>query len=196
MLEQGQIKHINSPVIARNSGAGVASGTVQALGGSGTFAGLAMPALTEQGVAVRGFARDDKEADKARASGADVLALWAQQTARRGHVVHHLGLTFGGRPASSSARRLMVPACRDTLVQMVRQHGSPGFVPPAAVGIDGWCDRERRKTIALLPDREPAAVEAWLPEQPCRATLAFDALAGHALDACQQRFIRTLGQRR
>ena len=28
------------------------------------------------------------------------------------------------------------------------------------------CDLERRRTIALLPDREPATAQAWLSGQP------------------------------
>lgn len=50
-------------------------------------------------------------------------------------------------------------------------------MPPTVIGIDDWawrrnqrygliCDLERRKTIALLPDREPATAEAWLTAQP------------------------------
>lgn len=45
------------------------------------------------------------------------------------------------------------------------------------IGIDDWawrrnqrygtliCDLERRKTIALLPDGEPATARAWLSDQ-------------------------------
>ena len=40
----------------------------------------------------------------------DVLAPWARRTARLDHIVHHLGLALGGRPAASFARRLMLPA--------------------------------------------------------------------------------------
>ena len=109
---------------------------------------------------------------------ADVLAPWARRTARLEHIVHHLGLALGGRPAAGFARRLMVPASRDTLLRAVRRQGSPRFIPPTVVGIDDWawrrnqrygtliCDLERRRTIALLPDREPATAEAWLSEQP------------------------------
>ena len=124
---------------------------------------------------------------------ADVLAPWARRTARLDHIVHHLGLALGGRPAAGFARRLMVPASRDTLLRAVRRCGSPRFVPPAVVGIDDWawrrnqrygtliCDLERRRTIALLPDREPATAEAWLSGQPQIAVVARDRGGGYAV---------------
>jgi transposase len=126
---------------------------------------------------------------------ADVLAPWARRTARLEHIVHHLGLALGGRPAASFARRLMVPVSNDTLLRVVRRRGNPRFVPPAVVGIDDWawrrnqrygtliCDLERRKTIALLPDREPATAEAWFSEQPQIAIVARD--GGYALAAAK-----------
>lgn len=40
------------------------------------------------------------------------LAPWARRTARLDHLVHHLGIALGGRPAASFARRLMVPVSR------------------------------------------------------------------------------------
>jgi hypothetical protein len=67
-----------------------------------------------------------------------------------------------------------MPVSNNTLLRAVRRCGSPSSAPPAIIGIDDWawcrdhrygkliCDLERRKTIALLPDREPATAEAWL----------------------------------
>src|SRR5260370_21322929 len=116
----------------------------------------------------------------------DVLAPWARRTARLDHIVHHLGLALGGRPAASFARRLMLPVSNDTLLRVVRRRGSPRFVRPTVVGIDDWawrrnqrygtiiCDLERRKTIALLPDREPATSTAWLADQPPISTVPRD----------------------
>jgi transposase len=60
----------------------------------------------------------------------DVLAPWVRRTARLDHLVHHLGLALGGRPAASFARRLMVPVSNDTLLRSVRRRGSPCFLPP------------------------------------------------------------------
>ncbi len=58
------------------------------------------------------------------------------------------------------------------------------LLAPVIIGIDDWawrrnhcygtliCDLERRKTIALLPDREPATAEAWLIGQPLEEALS------------------------
>src|SRR5229473_7504126 len=127
----------------------------------------------------------------------DVLAPWARRTARLDHIVHHLGLALGGRPGASFAQRLMLPVSNDTLLRVVRRRGSPSFAPPMVVGIDDWawrrkqrygtliCDLERRRTIALLPDREPATAEAWLSDQPQISVIARDRGGGYAVAAAK-----------
>jgi transposase len=127
--------------------------------------------------------------------GADVLGPWARRTVRLDHIVHHLALALGGRPAAGFARRLMIPVSNDTLLRVNRRCGTPNFAPPTAIGIDDWawrrnqrygtlvCDLERHKTIALLPDREPATAEAWLAGQPQVAIVARDRGRGYALAA-------------
>jgi transposase len=121
--------------------------------------------------------------------GDGLLAPWARRTARLDHIVHHLGIALGGRPAASFAQRLMLPVSNDTLLRVVQRRGSPRFVPPTVVGIDDWawrrnqrygtiiCDLERRKTIALLPDREPATAQDWLSVQPQITVVARDRAA-------------------
>jgi transposase len=124
-----------------------------------------------------------------------VLKPWARRTARLDQIVHCLALALGGRPAASFSRRLCIPVSNDTLLRAVRKRGSPSFPPPSIIGIDDWawrrnqrygtliCDLERRKTIALLPDREPATAEAWLMKQPQIGTVARDRGGGYALAA-------------
>jgi transposase len=126
---------------------------------------------------------------------ASVLAPWSRRTARLDQIVHCLALALGGRPAASFARRLMMPVSNDTLLRVVRRFGAPTFPPPAVVGIDDWawrrnhrygtliCDLDRRRTIALLPDREPATAEAWLMGQPQISVVARDRGGGYALAA-------------
>jgi len=128
---------------------------------------------------------------------ADVLAPWARRTSRLDHIVHHLGLALGGRPAASFARRLMLPVSKDTLLRVIRRRGGAHFTPPTVIGIDDWawkrnqrygtliCDLERHKTIALLPDREPATAEAWLAAQPQIKLIARDRGGGYALAAAK-----------
>ena len=71
---------------------------------------------------------------------AAVLAPWSRRTARLEHIVHHLALVLGRRPAASFARRLMLPVSNDTLLRAVRRHGSPNFAPPSVIGIDDWAE--------------------------------------------------------
>ena len=127
----------------------------------------------------------------------EVLAPWARRTARLSGVVHHLGIALGGRPAARLARRLMLPVGKDTLLRVVRRHGSPHLIPPTVVGVDDWawrrnrrygtiiCDLERRRTIALLPDREPATAQDWFSGQPQVAIVARDRSGGYALAAAR-----------
>ena len=89
--------------------------------------------------------------------------------------------------------RLNVKVSNDTLLRMVRRRGVPDFQAPSIVGIDDWawkrnhrygtllCDLERRRTIALLPDREPATAEAWLARQPQISIAARDRGGGYAI---------------
>jgi transposase len=100
------------------------------------------------------------------------------------------------RPAGGDiARRLNVRVSNDTLLRIVRRRGSPEFAAPTVVGIDDWawkrnhrygtllCDLERRRTIALLPDREPASAEAWLARQQQIRIVARDRGGGYAVAA-------------
>src|SRR5271166_495943 len=125
----------------------------------------------------------------------NILKPWARRTARLDQIVHCLALALGGRPAASFALRLSIPVSNDTLLRAVRRRGNPSFPPPVIIGIDDWawrrnhrygtliCDLERRKTIALLPDREAATAEAWLIGQPQIAVVARDRGGGFALAA-------------
>jgi transposase len=123
----------------------------------------------------------------------NILKPWARRTARLEQIVHCLAVALGGRPAASFARRLSIPVSNDTLLRAIRRRGSPSFAPPVIIGIDDWawrrnhrygtliCDLERRRTIALLPDREPATAGAWLSGQPQIAVVARDRGGGYAL---------------
>jgi transposase len=129
--------------------------------------------------------------------GVDVLAPRARRTARLDCLVHHLGLALGGRPAASFARRLMLPVSNDTLLRVVRRRGRPPVPAPNVVGIDDWawkrnqrygtiiCDLERRRSIRLLPDREPSTAQAWLASQPQIAIVARDRGGGYSLAAAK-----------
>ncbi|SFM96178.1 Transposase [Methylobacterium pseudosasicola] len=117
--------------------------------------------------------------------GPDLAAAFSRCTTRLNYIVHHLGLALGGRPAASFARRLMVPASRDTMLRTVRRRAVRPVEHPRVIGIDDYfcrgqrygtlvCDLERRRVIALLPDRESGTVEAWLAAHPEITVVAHD----------------------
>lgn len=112
---------------------------------------------------------------------------YARRTSRQQGLVRHLGLALGGRPAQALAGRLLPPVSKDTLLRNVRKAvGSSRLV-----GIDDWawckgqrygtliCDLERRQVIDLLPDREPAIVEAWPRASPDIEIVARDRNGGY-----------------
>jgi transposase len=107
-----------------------------------------------------------------------VLPVRSRRTARLEGLVHHLGLALGGRPAAAFAKRLMLPVSNDTLLRVVRRRARSDAGQPSVIGIDDWafrrnhrygtivCDLERRRVVALLPDREITTIEAWLAAHP------------------------------
>ena len=113
--------------------------------------------------------------------GGGIAAPFARRTARLDRLAHHLGLMLGGRPGAGLAARLLLPMGRDTLLRTLRRRAGPPDGVPVAIGIDDWawkrgrrygtliCDLERRKIVDLLPDREPATLDAWLAAHPARS---------------------------
>ena len=120
-------------------------------------------------------------------------ALKARRTRRLDEIVFCLGIALGGRPAAALAKRIEIEVSNDTLLRAVRRRGASQASPPSVIGIDDWawrrnfrygaliCDLERRKTIALLPDREPATAEAWLRQWPDIKLIARDRGGAYAL---------------
>jgi transposase len=108
----------------------------------------------------------------------EVVGERSRRSSRLECLVHQLGLALGGRPAASFARRLMLPVSKDTLLRVVRRRARLPTARLQVIGIDDWawrknhrygsivCDLERRRVVALLPDREIATVAAWLADHP------------------------------
>jgi len=117
----------------------------------------------------------------------------ARRTGRLEDLAHSLAIALGGRPAARLAQRLSVEISNDTLLRVVRRRKREEPPAPSIIGIDDWawrrnfrygtliCDLERRKTIALLPDREPATAEAWMARQPQITVVARDRGGGYAI---------------
>lgn len=127
----------------------------------------------------------------------EMVAERSRRTSRLECLVHHLGLALGGRPAAGFARRLMVPVSNDTLLRVVRRRAKLPDAPLNVIGIDDWawrrnhrygsivCDLERRRIVALLPDREIATVRAWLADHPQIAVVSRDRGGGYGEAAMQ-----------
>jgi transposase len=145
-------------------------------------------------VAVRRFRCADPNCQRrifAEPLGEAVAGRSARRTTRLEAIVHHLGIALGGRPAAALARRLMLPVSKDTLLRAVRRHAVGNSAPLHVIGIDDWawkrgqrygsiiCDLERRRVVDLLPDREPATVEAWLSRHPEITVISRDRGGGY-----------------
>ena len=107
-----------------------------------------------------------------------IAVPFARRTARMENVVHRLGLALGGRPGHNLAEKLAILVSKDTLLRTVRRRAVRPDWPLRAVGIDDWawrrgcrygtvvCDLERRRIVALLPDRQSGTAAAWLRDYP------------------------------
>jgi|GEM_PF-3396066 len=149
-----------------------------------------------------------------------VTRPYARRTSRLQGLVRHLGLALGGRPAQALAARLQLPASKDTFLRSIRSTAKAASSELRVIGIDDWawrngqrygtliCDLERRRVIDLLPDREPATVEAWLRARPGIEVVARDRNGGygsavsralpkavHPLVVCRANHCRTTGCR-
>jgi transposase len=106
-------------------------------------------------------------------------------------LIRHLALALGGRPAQALGQRLLLIVSKDTFLRSVRTTEQTSHGEPRVIGIDDWawrrgqrygtliCDLERRQVIDLLPDREPATVEAWLRARPGIEVVARDRNGGY-----------------
>jgi transposase len=128
---------------------------------------------------------------------AGIVQPWARCSARLQELVLYVALMLGGRPGQSLTQRLLLPVSNDTLLRAIRRRRSPQAVRPRVIGIDDWawrrnqrygtilCDLERRRIIALLPDREPATSEAWLRGQQQIEIVARDRGGAYGLAAAR-----------
>ena len=60
-------------------------------------------------------------------------------------------MALGGRPAQATARRLLLPVSKDTLVRTVRRHAQAPGAAPRVIGIDDWAPYVRQDPRFMRP---------------------------------------------
>ncbi|GAC1527806.1 MAG: hypothetical protein NVS2B16_35710 [Chloroflexota bacterium] len=114
------------------------------------------------------------------------LPPYARRTARLTANLSALAFAAGGQGAARLAHLLAMPISPRTAIRIMHGQPLPGAPAPRVVGLDDWAwkkgrtygsicvDLERHQPIALLPDREPATIAAWLQDHPTIEVVARD----------------------
>jgi transposase len=107
-----------------------------------------------------------------------LVAHYGRKTVRMEDALRLIGFLLGGEAGSRAARKLAMAVSPDTLLRRVRADVKPCSRTPRVLGIDDFAfrkglsygsilvDLEKRRVIDLLPDRESAALAAWLRAHP------------------------------
>ena len=103
-----------------------------------------------------------------------LAARYARRSVPPHRRLEDLGLTLGGRPGERFARRQGLRASRMTLLRRVRALPEPAITPLTVLGVDDFAlrrghhygnvfvDLERRRVVAVFPDRTAETLGGWL----------------------------------
>ena len=155
-------------------------------------AGTRLTCLRSGAGSMSRYGRDGSTAATPNAPGApserlpELVAPHARRTARLAEAQGQVGAALGGEAAARLLHHLAMPASPDTVLRLIRGLPLPAPEPPRVVAVDDWAlrkgrtcgtivvDLERRRTIALLPDRTSTTVADWLRQRPGIKVVARD----------------------
>jgi transposase len=107
-----------------------------------------------------------------------VVAPWARRTLRLTARLLAMGLSLGGAAGARLSQSFGLPVSRNTLLRVIRRTSCPAIKSLQVLSVDDFAlrkrhtygtllmDLERRRPLALLPDREAATVARWLEAHP------------------------------
>ena len=126
-----------------------------------------------------------------------LVAPWARRTQRLAQGLVRIAVALAGTAGARLCRGLGLAVSRNTLLRRLRRQPLPEVATPHVLGVDDWAvrqgrtsgtivsDRERRRALALLPDRAAKTVALGLPAHPGVGVIPRDRSSAYADGARQ-----------